>query len=417
MLYRYVLEPLPDYKFDKKRTRVAHCPCGKNNNDGKFAPYIGYDDRGHCHSCGLNFIAPHTCPECHSRSAFSRYIDTQDGNTYVDDHLGYCHTCKHHEVPPKEHEKTRKTEPDNKPARVAPPKAEKPFKQTSYVPTDTFKATLRAYQANHLIQFLNRLYGADITAQLIARYYVGTSKHWQGATVFYQIDKAGRIRAGKVMLYDPNTGKRVKQPQDHFTYLHTALKLKDYTLEQCFFGEHLLSTEPSKTVAIVESEKTAMIASAFVPGYIWLASGGMQGLTPAKWQALKGRRVVLYPDTNGFEDWSKKAEQMQDITESCTVATLLQSRATALEIKAGLDLADYLIAWGVKPEQAAPSPQAKREYYHMSYTELIAELGRDGARAKAEYYKKLARQFRSCTTYILHTCQLLTTYQNHYINC
>ena len=38
--HKYILEPLPELKFDKKRNRVKFCPCGKDNKDGKFVPYV-----------------------------------------------------------------------------------------------------------------------------------------------------------------------------------------------------------------------------------------------------------------------------------------------------------------------------------------------------------------------------------------
>ena len=47
------------------------------------------------------------------------------------------------------------------------------------------------------------------------RYHVGTSKHWQGDTVFWQTDSNGRIRTDKIILYNSQTDKRVKQPFCH----------------------------------------------------------------------------------------------------------------------------------------------------------------------------------------------------------
>jgi len=56
------------------------------------------------------------------------------------------------------------------------------------------------------------------------------------------------------MLYSPTTGKRVKEPFNHITWVHKALKQPDFNLKQCLFGEHLLQ-DKTKPVAIVESEK------------------------------------------------------------------------------------------------------------------------------------------------------------------
>ena len=46
--HKYILEPLPELKFDKKRFRVKLCPCGKDNKDGKFVPYVGFENKGYC---------------------------------------------------------------------------------------------------------------------------------------------------------------------------------------------------------------------------------------------------------------------------------------------------------------------------------------------------------------------------------
>ena len=64
-------------------------------------------------------------------------------------------------------------------------------------------------------------------------------------------------------------------------WVHSVMKYagqlpENWELTQCLFGEHLLSAidEKQKTVALVESEKTAIIASCIMPKYIWLATGG-----------------------------------------------------------------------------------------------------------------------------------------------
>jgi len=38
--HKYILQPLPELKFDKKRSRVKYCPGGKDNKDGKFVPEV-----------------------------------------------------------------------------------------------------------------------------------------------------------------------------------------------------------------------------------------------------------------------------------------------------------------------------------------------------------------------------------------
>ena len=61
-------------------------------------------------------------------------------------------------------------------------------------------------------------------------------------------------------------------------WIHSIMKKRqllpeDYNLVQCLFGEHLLRIYPDRIVVLVESEKSALIASGVYPNYIWLATG------------------------------------------------------------------------------------------------------------------------------------------------
>jgi hypothetical protein len=146
------------------------------------------------------------------------------------------------------------------------------------------------------------------------------------------------------MLYNAITGKRVREPYDHVTWVHSVLKLPEFNLKQCFFGEHLLNDDLDKTVCICESEKSAVICSVFFPKFIWLATGGKNG---ARWtdktvsNVLRDRKVVLYPDANAFDDWSEKARRLYDF--DVTVSNYLETRATQEQKKQGIDIADILI--------------------------------------------------------------------------
>ena len=215
-------------------------------------------------------------------------------------------------------------------------------------PFELVNQSCTGYTQNNFAVFLTNLLGQKITGQLLQRYYICTSKHWQGATVFWQIDSANRARAGKIMLYHSPTGKRVKQPYSHIAWVHSILKYHSFKLQQCFFGEHLLKTNLLKPVAIVESEKTAVIASVHLPEFIWLATGSLSSLTKEKCAVLKGRRVVLFPDANGFKMLSENANELSVITP-ITVSDMLEKNTTPVEKANGFDLADYLIKAHINP--------------------------------------------------------------------
>lgn len=108
------------------------------------------------------------------------------------------------------------------------------------------------------------------------------------------------------------------------------------------FGEHLINQNLIKPVAIVESEKTAIIASIYLPNLIWLSVGSISYLKAEICKPLKGRTVILFPDLNGFEKWTLKANELAHIA-NFSVSDLLDQKANEFEKEQGFDIADYLI--------------------------------------------------------------------------
>lgn len=145
---------------------------------------------------------------------------------------------------------------------------------TSYLPFDWVNLSMQRFDINPLYLYLTKVAGTEKTDRLFNLYKVGTSKTWNGATVFWQIDVHGNVRAGKIMGYDSETGHRIKEPFSQVSWVHSVKKFPYFHMKQCLFGEHLLSSnstrQSTKTIAIVESEKTALITALFIPDFIWL---------------------------------------------------------------------------------------------------------------------------------------------------
>jgi hypothetical protein len=284
------------------------------------------------------------CPSCQNRDkTFSRYIDTETGE-HINPSVGRCNReskCGYH-YPPKKYFQDNNISFDTTKAKAYKSRTFTPQpKLVSFIPFDIFKASLneKAFETNNFIKFLIDLFGAEVTSRLVSQYFIATSKHWDGATIFWQIDTKGKVRTGKIMLYSPISGKRVKEPFNHISWVHSSLKIQHY--KQCLFGEHLLD-DKIKPVAIVESEKTAVIASVYLPQFIWLAVGSLTNLNAEKCNILKGRNVTLFPDLNGFDKWSNKAKELSHLA-IFNVSDLLERKATEAEREQGFDLADYLI--------------------------------------------------------------------------
>jgi hypothetical protein len=297
------------------------------------------------------------CPSCQQRDkTYSLYIDTETGE-HLHPSVGRCNresNCGHHYTP-KQYFQDNNISFDTQPKPYKPRPVTPQPKPVSFIPVEVLKASLKGHETNHFVKFLINLFGVEVASQLVSRYFIAASKYWNGATVFWQIDSQGKIRTGKIMLYSPTTGKRVKEPFNHINWVHKALKQPEFELRQCLFGEHLL-IDKSKPIAIVESEKTAVIASVYLPQFIWVAVGSLTNLNAEKCSILKGRTVTLFPDLNGFEKWNNKAKKLSHLA-TFTVSDLLERKASEAERKQGFDLADYLIKFNYK-EFAQPEPEA-----------------------------------------------------------
>jgi len=314
-------------------------------------PYTGRDSRV-------------TCPNCKKPHSFTLYLDGETGQP-IHPTVGRCNhenSCGYH-YPPKQYFIDNPERSGNriKPIwfnQFKPIEPIKPIKPIGYIPDDYVKKSLST--ESDFVQFLKRLFensnGLNQSIDEVCNMYrLGATKDRR--VIFWQIDFDGNVRTGKIMMYDPETGKRVHNRSGAIDWVHNKLKRTgelpdDFNLTQCYFGEHLLSANPHKTVAIVESEKTAIIASLFMPEYVWLAAGNINGLNIEKSKVLKERSVILYPDLSkelptrptAFELWSRKAAEIRQ-AYGCKiiVSDYLEKIASDEEKENGLDIADYFL--------------------------------------------------------------------------
>lgn len=213
----------------------------------------------------------------------------------------------------------------------------------------------------HLLEYLSTEAGLDPeqVERTAREYHVGgwpEPGKYQGAAVFWQVDRAGQVRTAKVVQYDPSTGHRVKGAASWAHALAGGIP-EGFRLDQCLFGEHLLDKYPEALVGIVEAEKTALVARLLVPSVVWLAVGGLEELKLSKLLTLAGRHVALWPDLGkGFEQWSAKASELAPLFASLKVVDLLEQVATEPERAQGLDLADYLLSRGAAEQTPKPVP-------------------------------------------------------------
>ena len=199
------------------------------------------------------------------------------------------------------------------------------------------------------VEFLCGVTDYETIKRLGDEYALGATK--DKGVIFWQIDVNGKVRTGKIMHFDAETGHRIKNRGNNANWVHYKLTEKGlingFNLSQCLFGEHLLRIYPEKVVALVESEKTALIGAVIFPQYVWCATGGKENIIGdiERMKVLSGRSVVIFPDTDidgkTFDDWRNKAKSFTFC--KCHVSDILERYATKAEKMAKIDIGDWLI--------------------------------------------------------------------------
>jgi hypothetical protein len=235
-------------------------------------------------------------------------------------------------------------------------------KELLVMPRSMVLMTAKNQQPNIFIDWFRHLpWANDPTNNQLSRvketlwlYCVGG---WtDGRVCFWQIDEQGRPHGGKLMRYG-NDGKRDKTENPGWMHnqkgIREQLDLEHNEYRATLFGLHLLNRYPQATINIVESEKTALIcANAY--GHpersLWMACGGLKFLKLESLQPLidQGRRVWLWPDKDGVEDWRQKCEHLLSDRVSITTRYLEENWVPDDGEKA--DVADIILRLIKRPD-------------------------------------------------------------------
>ena len=268
------------------------------------------------------------CPRC-KKNTFVRYIEIETGN-YLNDNSGRCDretNCQYF-LKPKGQIKNFVNN-------------DLPKLETSFHSLELLEKSYSLKAQNNFIHFLKINFTHEEVEKAINTYLLSTSIHWKGATIFWQIDQFERIHHGKIMLFNPETCKRVKCPdgKGFINSVRSVLKLKNFNLEQCLFGLHLIKERKNNTIAIVEAEKTAVLMSIFKPQFIWMSTGSKGGFKYSYLKPIKDYKIVAFPDKGEFNDWSNKAKVLIGFGFNIVVNNWLEST----NYPSGTDFADIYI--------------------------------------------------------------------------
>lgn len=196
--------------------------------------------------------------------------------------------------------------------------------------------------------------------------------------IFWQIDKDNNIREGKVMYYQADAHRSHTRKPVTISWLLKQQNLlpEDWKAKHCLFGLHQIgkvNENANSIVAVVESEKTAIICSELISTLnwqqstnhnaesvnlpvFWMATGGLSALSIDALRPLRGHRVILFPDTDldgaTYQKWLAIAKDAsKQFGHPITVSDLLERHATREQKERKIDIADF-IASSAPPRQS-----------------------------------------------------------------
>ena len=162
------------------------------------------------------------------------------------------------------------------------------------------KAEMTSYK-NPFFEYLCGFvwFDQDRLEALMKRYPIGATE--QGEPIFWHINGERKITNGRILTMDSETGK----VYDDGWYYQDGRPT-------CLFGEHLLDSLPTQTVALVKDEMAAAIMSSFPTPYVWLATGKEQ-MTPTDLLPLAGKTVVVFPDKGEYSKWQETLQAVPNL--------------------------------------------------------------------------------------------------------
>lgn len=191
------------------------------------------------------------------------------------------------------------------------------------------------------------LHAADV-------YHLGCTN--DDGVVFWQMDADGQLRDGKIMFYGDDCRRDHSRNPSwvSFRLKNQGILAQQWQATQCLFGLHQIDNQDENhVIAIVESEKTAIICSELIPDInnrpvIWMATGGLDALTVEALRPLIGYDVTIFPDTDTTGQTFKKWQDItiaasKELNHSFYISNLLEKHATKTQKERKIDIADFII--------------------------------------------------------------------------
>ena len=175
------------------------------------------------------------------------------------------------------------------------------------------------------------------------RYRLG--KSLSGKTIYWMIDDRQRVLDGHIGDGWASQMLKAREPK----------LLSHWHATHCLFGLHLLppptakagEVHGTKPVAIVETERSAVILSELFLEQVWMAGVTAANFTIEKLEPLRGRRVILCPGTDDtmtkYVSWLEMADMAcRRYHLDISVSKVLEEYATPDQKRREVDLVDFL---------------------------------------------------------------------------
>lgn len=143
-----------------------------------------------------------------------------------------------------------------------------------------------------LFNWMCGMFPEDKVREVWGRYNVTTDAH--GNAVFWYVDQSGRI------LYDKRIAYKEDGHRNREFFPGRQYRVADGYAGKCYFGACL--PDDGKKAFIVESEKSALLASLYYGGRRFLATGGKGNLREIE------PNMMLVPDMDARMEWEEKGE-------------------------------------------------------------------------------------------------------------
>lgn len=257
----------------------------------------------------------YTCPHC-GQKTFTRYVDTFTNQVIADD-CGRCDreiSCKFHR-PPREYFALNPTAyiPSPNPALPSEPQPQPDVVNFGEVHIwDSRRRGNEHYESDFAVG-LSQYFNEATVHSMIDTYHLQANGK-QRNTMFPNIDKDGVVQDIAVIGYAPDLHRNGVayhyRGNDKWKAKMEAEHPNGYKYGFCYFGEHLLPLYPDTPIALVESQKTAVICSAIHPCFIWLATCGSNQYKPEYCKPFKRRKVMVYPDKGCEAKWQAVTDRL-----------------------------------------------------------------------------------------------------------